>query len=143
MSMTRTHPPEFVQRLKSREVTLGDSVRLSAAVMATPAASIVWEKDDVPLVTDTATSPYQTKNLNGNLELRIEKCSVHELGKYTVVAYNGAGEVRSSATLSQGRDAAFKVPKFTRQLVDQFLISGQRAIIEVIAEGNPLPEFRW
>ena len=58
---TRSHPPEFVQRLKSRTVTLGESVRLSASVLASPNASITWEKDDLPLITDTDTSPYQTK----------------------------------------------------------------------------------
>lgn len=65
------------------------------------------------------------------------------MGQYTVVAYNGAGEVRSSCTLSKSPEAAFKVPRFNRQLMDQYLISGQRAIIEVIAEGNPPPEFKW
>lgn len=61
MSVARSHPPEFVQRLKSRVVALGDSVRLSASVMATPPANIVWEKDDIPINTDSALSPYQTK----------------------------------------------------------------------------------
>lgn len=60
-SVLRAHPPEFVQRLKSREVALGDDVRLSATVLATPAASILWEKDGVPLVINTAASPYETK----------------------------------------------------------------------------------
>lgn len=57
----RAHLPEFVQRLRSKEVSLNDSVRLSASVMATPIASIVWEKDGVPLITDTVSSPYRSK----------------------------------------------------------------------------------
>ncbi|KAM3181520.1 hypothetical protein ACTXT7_014207 [Hymenolepis weldensis] len=142
MSVARSHPPEFVQRLKSRVVALGDSVRLSASVMATPPANIVWEKDDIPINTDSALSPYQTKNLNGNVELRIEKCTNAELGKYTVIAYNSAGEARSSCHLEKAREDTFRVPIFTRQLVDRYLISGQKAIFEVIAEGFPSPEFK-
>ncbi|KAL5960614.1 Muscle M-line assembly protein unc-89, partial [Taenia solium] len=143
LSIARSHPPEFVQRLKSRVVALGDSVRLSASVMATPPANITWEKDDVPLITDSASSPYQTKNLNGNVELRIEKCTASELGKYTVIAYNSAGEARCSCQLEKAREEVFKVPSFMRQLVDRYLISGQKAIFEVIAEGHPTPEFKW
>ncbi|EUB61845.1 Titin [Echinococcus granulosus] len=143
LSITRCHPPEFVQRLKSRVVTLGNSVRLSASIMATPPASITWEKDDIPLITDSANSPYQTKNLNGNVELRIEKCTASELGKYTLIAYNSAGEARCSCQLEKAREEVFKVPCFVRQLVDRYLISGQKAILEVIAEGHPIPEFKW
>ncbi|VDD75474.1 unnamed protein product [Mesocestoides corti] len=128
--VARSHPPEFIQRLKSREVCIGDSVRLSASVTATPAASIVWEKDDIPLVTDSTSSPYQTK-------------ATAELGKYTVIAYNSAGESRSSCHLEKAHEDMFKVPRFTRQLVDRFLVSGQKAIFEVIAEGHPMPEFKW
>ncbi|VDM17726.1 unnamed protein product [Hydatigera taeniaeformis] len=143
LSVTRSHPPEFVQRLKSRVVGLGDSVRLSATVMATPPANVTWEKDDVPLITDSANSPYQTKNLNGNVELRIEKCTASEFGKYTLIAYNSAGEARCSCQLEKAHEEVFKVPSFVRQLVDRYLISGQKAIFEVIAEGHPIPEFKW
>ncbi|VDN22318.1 unnamed protein product [Dibothriocephalus latus] len=111
--------------------------------MATPQASIIWEKDGVPLVTDTAASPYRTKNLNGNLELRINNCSTAELGKYTVVAYNSAGETRSSCVLSGKTETVFRVPRIVKQLNDQYLTSGQRAVFEVEASGNPMPEFKW
>ncbi|VDL91668.1 unnamed protein product [Schistocephalus solidus] len=140
---SRSHPPEFIQRLRPQEVSLGEPVRLSAAVMATPQASIIWEKDGVPLVTDTAASPYLTKNLNGNLELRIKNCSTAELGKYTVVAYNSAGEARSSCVLSGKTETVFHVPRFIKQLTDQYLSSGQRVVFEVEASGNPTPEFKW
>ena len=81
--------------------------------------------------------------MNGNVELRIEKCTASELGKYTVIAYNNAGETRCSCHLEKVPESVFKVPSFTRQLVDRYLISGQRAILEVIAEGHPNPEFKW
>lgn len=61
MTAIQSHPPEFAQRLKSRVVALGDSVRLSASVIATPPANIAWEKDDIPIITDSPLSPYQTK----------------------------------------------------------------------------------
>lgn len=75
--------------------------------------------------------------------MRIEKCTVAEFGKYTLIAYNSAGESRCSCHLERVPEEAFKVPIFTRQLVDRYLISGQKAILEVIAEGHPNPEFKW
>lgn len=69
--------------------------------------------------------------------------SAAEFGKYTAVAYNSVGETRCSCQLEQEPQEAFRVPSFSRQLVDRYFISGQKAILEVIAEGNPPPEFKW
>lgn len=83
------------------------------------------------------------QNLNGNVELRIDKFTAKELGKYTVIAYNSEGESKSSCMLSENKLTAFAVPKISRQLLDQYFTTGQRVILEVVAEGNPTPEFKW
>jgi len=45
--------------------------------------------------------------------------------------------------LSENKLTAFAVPKISRQLLDQYFTTGQRVILEVVAEGNPTPEFKW
>lgn len=89
---------------------------------------------------------YVTVNLqnhSGHLELRIENVCKDDLGQYTVIAYNSAGEARCSCILQGITKMEIQVPKFTKELRDYTILEGTNLCLETIAIGEPIPEFKW
>ncbi|VDQ01345.1 unnamed protein product [Trichobilharzia regenti] len=140
----RHRHPEFTRRLRNQQVNLGSTIRLAASVLAQPSATIVWEKDGAEIPTEPSNDPRITaKNHSGHLELRIEDVNKDDLGRYTVIAYNAAGEARCSCILQATAIMEIQVPRFTRELRDYTALEGTTLCLEATAVGEPIPEFKW
>ncbi|CAH8611721.1 unnamed protein product [Heterobilharzia americana] len=136
--------PEFTRRLRNQQVNLGSTIRLAASVLAQPSATIVWQKDGIEIPTEPSNDPRITaKNHSGHLELRIEDVCKEDLGQYTVMAYNAAGEARCSCILQAATITEIQVPRFTRELRDYTVLEGTTMCLETTAVGEPIPEFKW
>ncbi|CAH8628965.1 unnamed protein product [Schistosoma margrebowiei] len=140
----RHRHPEFTRRLRNQQVDFGSTIRLAASVLAQPSATVVWQKDGIEILTDPSDDPRITaKNHSGHLELRIENVCKDDLGQYTVIVYNSAGEARCSCILQSTTKMEIQVPKFTKELRDYTILEGTNLCLETIAIGEPIPEFKW
>ncbi|KAK4474841.1 hypothetical protein MN116_000743 [Schistosoma mekongi] len=140
----RHRHPEFTRRLRNQQVDLGSTIRLAASVLAQPSATVVWQKDGVEILTEPPDDPRITaKNHSGHLELRIENVCKEDLGQYTVIAYNAAGEARCSCILQGATKMEIQVPRFIKELRDYTVLEGTNLCLEATAIGEPIPEFKW
>ncbi|GAA48023.1 muscle M-line assembly protein unc-89 [Clonorchis sinensis] len=134
--------PEFTRRLRNQQVVLGGNIRLAASVLAQPSATVIWQRNGVEINTNLEPR-IMAKNQSGHLELVIENVTRDDLGQYTVIAYNAAGEARCSCVLSVLEEHQFRLPQFTRELRDHTVLEGNNIFLEAIATGEPPPDFKW
>ncbi|XP_013419371.1 titin homolog isoform X2 [Lingula anatina] len=137
--------PEFTVKLRSKMVDRGMDVKLSCSVAGVPPPEAVWHKDGRKVKEDER---HVIKNNYGLLSLEIAKATLEDAGTYTVSAMNSEGEVSCNATLDvqdtdlyEGPD--FMRPSFVEPLHHSTVEVGGKATFECIAEGNPIPHFKW
>lgn len=87
-------PPVLTQRVSPHLVVrLGDDVRLSCPVSATPPPMLEWKKDGTQIL-----DSWERFNLNENM-LRVSRVTADDAGVYVCVAVNGFGTMRVATEL--------------------------------------------
>ncbi|CAH8490520.1 unnamed protein product [Dicrocoelium dendriticum] len=138
----RHRQPEFTRRLRNQQVALGGTIRLAASVLAQPTATVIWNRNGTEI--DADSDPRVTiKNQSGHLELCIDDITKEDLGQYTVVVFNSAGEARCSCAVTILEEKYFRLPQFTKELRNQTVVEGTTLCLEATATGLPMPDFKW
>ncbi len=89
-------PPEFPQKLQSKSVKEGDTVRFTVRVSGKPVPEVTWYREGSQIV----SSPDFEIQQEGDLHtLYIPEVFYEDAGKFSVRAENRAGEALCSADL--------------------------------------------
>ncbi|KAJ8687531.1 hypothetical protein QAD02_023325 [Eretmocerus hayati] len=86
-------PPVFGRRLQAQVIKKGDRVVMEVEVTGTPDPTIVWFKDDEPII----EPEFGMKRQGNSYYLLIDKAEKEHSGKYMVQATNAGGEAQSIA----------------------------------------------
>uniref|UniRef100_A0A914WNH9 Ig-like domain-containing protein n=1 Tax=Plectus sambesii TaxID=2011161 RepID=A0A914WNH9_9BILA len=131
----RTVAPDFVQRLISKEVAEGDSLRWEVKVTGDPTPVVTWLRDGQPI--PHCDEVRLIAESDGRHVLHIVKVEMADCGQFTCLAENAAGEARSTADLvvrPYGTEPGnyFHVTKVTqeRQVAGQEVTRNQAFSIE-------------
>ncbi|CAL1291290.1 unnamed protein product [Larinioides sclopetarius] len=129
--------PEFTKELEKVDLLEGQPLRLEAKVTGKP-TSIKWQKDGEDVSDDGRVQ--LSESPDGTIALTIEKAKQSDAGKYTVIASNAEGKVRSAA-LVQVQE--IKKPELEGTLTPLTIKDGETGELRVKASGIPKPTVTW
>ena len=89
-------PPQFSDRLQTKEVKEGEAVRFTIRVSGKPPPDVTWYREGSQIV---SSADFEIKQ-DGQLHtLYIPEVFCEDAGKYTVKAANKAGQTQCTAEL--------------------------------------------
>uniref|UniRef100_A0AC34Q7H5 Ig-like domain-containing protein n=1 Tax=Panagrolaimus sp. JU765 TaxID=591449 RepID=A0AC34Q7H5_9BILA len=130
-------PPEFVQKLKSLELTEGQNAELVIVVTGKPEPKIEWFKNGQPIQID-GKQIIEKIETNGKRILILNDTKMDDTGNYSAKATNKAGTSETKAKVYVGE--YIEAPKFTEKLKDLTINETETAIFECTVVGKPKPE---
>jgi hypothetical protein len=120
-------------RTFTQSATVGQTVTLSAAAAASPAATFQWRKNGTNIAGATAAT------------LTLTAVKTSDAGTYTAVATNTAGTATSNdaiLTVTAASSTAV-APVITKQPLNQTVAPLGTATFSVAATGTPAPKYQW
>ncbi|XP_003372021.1 putative immunoglobulin I-set domain protein [Trichinella spiralis] len=137
--------PKFIIRPRERkEIEEGKSLRLKAALSASPTAQVSWNKDGVML---ESGSKYGIYNDGDFYYIEVHRVNADDSGFYNCIASNTHGVASASShvvILPGSPEKAIRPPTFTEVLpgvVDASI--GECVSVECSFEGKPIPHVTW
>ncbi|GFR06110.1 obscurin, partial [Trichonephila clavata] len=127
-----------IEELEDVEVRYGAPARLKAKISGFPKPDVKWSKDG------NAVKASDLFEISANLEsknyaLAIKSVKSDEVGRYSCVASNQAGETTAECSLS----IKAQLPVFVRDPKDQSLDIGEEFKFEAEVHGYPSLEITW
>jgi len=89
-------PPQFTDRLQTKEVKEGESVRFTIRVSGRPPPEVTWYREGSQIVSSADFEILQEGDLH---TLYIPEVFYEDSGKYTVKAASKAGQAQCTAEL--------------------------------------------
>ncbi|XP_064106043.1 titin-like isoform X2 [Macrobrachium nipponense] len=133
-------PPRFIQGLKSRDIKIGDSVRLTVQVTMTPTPEITWYHEDEVVV---ESKNYHISKADGGLfHLDISSLDLMEQGEWKCLASNDFGHSVTAASIKLVIPRHYKKPVFLEPL--RAVLSYEGTVnLECKVIGVPQPVLKW
>ncbi|KFM71227.1 Muscle M-line assembly protein unc-89, partial [Stegodyphus mimosarum] len=127
-----------IEELQDLEVRYGAPARLKAKISGFPIPEVSWLKDNSPIKKDS-TYDIVTDAESNRYAVSIKAVKSDEIGCYSCIAKNSAGEAKCEANLSIKAEA----PVFARDMQDQSVDMNEKFKFEVEVYGYPTPEISW
>ncbi len=89
-------PPEFTERLQTREVKEGDSVRYTVRVTGKPMPQVTWYREGSQII---SSPDFEVIAEGDTHSLYIPEVFYEDSGKFSVKAENQAGQTTCTAEL--------------------------------------------
>ncbi|XP_072764140.1 uncharacterized protein [Anoplolepis gracilipes] len=135
--------PEFIVPLGDATIQEGKEFSFECRLIGQPTPEIVWYKDGISILNNP---DYVTTYTDGICTLKIEETFAEDSAKYTCRAFNIAGSVETSATLTVTEiitEEQPSAPVFVKELLPSSAREGSSHRLECTVEGNPLPTVQW
>ncbi|KAG7466950.1 hypothetical protein MATL_G00147860 [Megalops atlanticus] len=138
---TTGSPPKLEIQPNSQDVLEGDDVVFKCQVSGSPAPTLSWAKDGLPLRGRAGVSVRQEGDLH---LLCLERVCKAAAGMYGCTATNSRGKASATWTLNvRSPRLEGRAPVFTSVLKDCSVSEGQDFVLQCSVEGKPPPHITW
>ncbi|VDK30691.1 unnamed protein product, partial [Gongylonema pulchrum] len=138
-------PPHFERPLEDKITQEEQSVVLETEISGFPEPKVSFTIKGKPVVSGENGVEIIDKG-NGCYRIEISKASIdlHD-GEITCTAFNEHGQAESRARLvvEPVEEASRSAPTFVKDIEDQTVKFGEKAVFETSVRGNPNPEVTW
>lgn len=134
--------PEFKEKLKSIQVSEGESAQFDVRVTGNPEPNIAWLRGS-QTINNEGRFTVKTGEGDGQHSLIIDDTTLDDAATYKCVASNEAGKATCRAELEVTEKLT--APEFTDELSEAPLTfkEGDEVSLEVTIRGKPAPEVQW
>ncbi len=136
------HPPTVISKLKESSVVLKKTILMETEVHSSPAAKIMWYKDEVLLDEEYIRLSENrisiVERLGGFCQILIKNSKEEDRGLYKCIAMNKYGEASTSAYLE-----VYTPPVFKQKLEKIEAVENCEAELLVEVNGTPDPKIIW
>ncbi|ROT75125.1 putative myosin light chain kinase [Penaeus vannamei] len=133
-------PPRFIQGLKSRDVKIGDPIRLTVQVTVTPAPEVTWYHEDEIIV--ESSKYHVSKEDPGIFHLDVDNLEVSDQGEWKCLASNDFGHSVTASSVKLVIPRHYKKPVFLEPL--RAVLSQEGTVnLECKVIGVPQPVLKW
>lgn len=139
--------PEFVEKLREIEVSQGDRVEMSCAIIGSPLPEVIWLKDGVEVLFDN-NHIFKRADKNGKQTLIITQMTSEDVGAYSCIAINTAGKAVTSGKLNFPQYGSEKmkeegIPLFIEPSLSYSVAEGETVTLECKVNEESKPEVKW
>ncbi|CDW55769.1 Muscle M line assembly protein unc 89 [Trichuris trichiura] len=135
--------PDFLEPVQACVVNKGEDAMLICRISGVPTPQVCWYKNGMPLVSDERV---EITSFGDRHKLVVHNAQQEDVADYRCEAKNDAGVVCISFT---GEDYLMEsvqdetAPFFVREIQQESVNAGDKAVLTCQVSGNPTPEVHW